>query len=101
MATLNMKGPYDLNLKTIISIVENSLGNYALGYVNKKGVFFPKYVGRGDVYDRLYKHLDDEYNQHLFKFSYAKNEEEACKKECKNYHDFKKQLMNKEHPKLL
>jgi hypothetical protein len=86
-------------LETIDSILENRLGNYVLGFI-KNGSFVPKYVGRGDVYDRLYVHLDDEYNQPLFKFSYAENETEACKKECNNYHDFKNQLMNKEHPKL-
>jgi len=100
LKALNMKGPYDLNLETIDSTVKNRLGNYALGFVKKEGGFVPKYVGRGDVYDRLYAHLYDEYNQPSFKFSYAKNETEACEKECKNYHDFEDNLMNKEHPKL-
>jgi len=98
---LNMdNGPYDTAEETINSFVENRLGNYALGFVKKTGGFSPKYVGRGDVHDRLIAHLKDEYYQPKFKFSYAKNEKEAYTKECKNYHDFEDQLLNKEHPKL-
>jgi hypothetical protein len=110
---LDMEGPYSLNLDTIDKVIkEGHLGNYALGYLNEKGGFIVRYVGRGIVYDRLYEHLTDEHNQPAFKFSYAKAkadakvEDEICTKECRNYHDFyytrdgKKQLTNKEHPKL-
>jgi hypothetical protein len=113
LPTLNMEGSYDLDPDTIDKkIEEERLGNYALGYLNEKNSFIVKYVGRGIVYDRLYEHLTDEHNQPTFKFSYAKAETDAkveieiCSKECKNYHDFyytkdgKKQLTNKEHPKL-
>jgi hypothetical protein len=110
---LDMEGPYDLDLDTIDQkIEEGRLGNYALGHLSEKGGFVVRYVGRGIVYDRLYEHLTDEHNQPNFKFSYAKAgtdvkaEIEICIKECKNYHDFyytkdeKKQLTNKEHPKI-
>jgi hypothetical protein len=110
---LDMEGPYDLDPDIIDKKIEEECpGNYALGYLNEKGGFIVKYVGRGIVYDRLYEHLTDEHNQPAFKFSYAKAkasekiEDEICLKECKNYHDFyytkngKKQLTNKEHPKL-
>jgi hypothetical protein len=113
LSILDMKGPYSLDLDTIDSVIKKDLlGNYALGYLNEKGGFIVKYVGRGIIYNRLYEHLTDEHNQPAFKFSYAKAETDAkieaeiCAKECKNYHDFyyakdgKKQLTNKEHPKL-
>jgi hypothetical protein len=108
-----MKGPYSLDLGTIDKVIKKDhLGNYALGYLNEKSSFIVRYVGRGIIYDRLYEHLTDDHNQPTFKFSYAKAETdtkietEICAKECKNYHDFyytkngKKQLINKEHPKL-
>ena len=101
LKVLNMdNGPYDTDEEIIGSIVEKQSGNYALGYISETGGFIPKYVGRGNVHDRLIDHLSDEYNQPMFKFSYAKNEKEAYTKECKNYHDYKNQLLNKEHPKL-
>ena len=101
MPDLNMDNvPYDTDEETINSLVEEQLGNYALGYINEKGGFVPKYVGRGNVHDRLIAHLSDEYYQPAFMFSYAENEKKAYTKECKNYHDFQKQLLNKEHPKL-
>jgi hypothetical protein len=100
--SLNMGSIFDNTKENIDLFVENKIGNYALGYIDKNGVFIPKYVGRGKVQSRLIKHLiDDEYTeQPFFKFSYAKNETEARIKECQNFHDFKDQLLNKEHPKL-
>jgi hypothetical protein len=101
LSALNMdNGPYDTDEENINSLTEEKLGNYALGYTSETKGFTPKYVGRGNVHDRLIAHLSDEYYQPMFKFSYAKNEKEAYTKECKNYHDFKNQLLNKEHPKL-
>jgi hypothetical protein len=114
MPSLEMPyGPYALDEDTINEIVlEDYLGNYALGYEKDHDNFVVKYVGRGNVHDRLTDHLDDEHNQPAFKFSYAeaetdkKAEVEIYIKECKNYHDFYydkkgvKQLTNREHPKL-
>ncbi len=90
MATLDMKGPYDLDEKTINSeVTKESAGNYSLGYINDNGKFAVCYVGRSDsdVKDRLLYWAENS-SQTSFKFSYAANAKSAYEKECKNYHDF-------------
>lgn len=95
-----MNGPYDLNEKKINEVVsKTSAGNYALGYIDTKGSFIVKYVGRADsdVNDRLKDHVS---KHPKFKFSYASSPKAAFEKECQNYHDFggSKKLENKIHP---
>ncbi len=99
MKSLDMKGPFPLESKEVDDQVsKKSAGNYALGKEREKGNFIPKYVGRSDtnVNARIKDHVDSEYP--LFKFSYAESSKEAFKKECKNYHDFVKNLDNDIHP---
>lgn len=50
MASLNMVGPYLLTEHEINANVEfGRIGNYAFGYLNDKGVFIVRYVGRSDT----------------------------------------------------
>ncbi len=99
-----MDGPFSLNCETIDREVTcTKPGNYALGYLNDKGVFIVKYVGRADsdVNGRLKAHVTEGYP--LFKFKYATSPKAAYEKECKNFHDFggdKGRLDNKIHPDL-
>jgi hypothetical protein len=84
-------------------VKDKSIGNYALGYLyqdNEDKEFVVEYVGRSDkdLRKRLKEHKEEGYRN--FKFSYAKNAEEAYYKECRNYHDFgeDKILDNQYHP---
>lgn len=91
---------YDYDSDEINSNVSsNKIGNYALGY-EKEESFIPKYVGRSDsdVKDELINYLDDKSHHKKFMFRYASTEKEAHEKECKNFHDFEKQLENEKHP---
>lgn len=88
--SLDMNGSYPFDSNTIKSIVsKNKKGNYALGHMEEES-FYPEYVGRsdtdlqGELIIRLETHPHPK-----FKFSYATSIEEAYRKECKNYHDFK------------
>ncbi len=101
MAKLNMNGPYDFTSAKIDEIVtEKSAGNYALGYMDDKGVFVVKYIGRSDsdVNAELKSRLNPKYKK--FKFSYASSAKTAFEKECQNYHDFggSAKLDNAIHP---
>lgn len=97
MPSLNMGGAsFPLNEKEINDrIAEKRIGNYAYGYLNDKGAFVVKYVGRSDtdLRDRI-KHGIQKFKDNpklryeQFKFSYADSAEEAYRKECQNYHDF-------------
>ncbi len=50
MASLNMVGPYLLTEHEINTNVEfERIGNYAFRYLNDKGVFIVRYVGRSDT----------------------------------------------------
>lgn len=91
---------YDYNSDEIKSNVSsNKIGNYALGY-EKEGGFVPKYIGRSDsdVQGELLNYVDEKNNHKKFMFMYASTKEEAYNQECKNFHDFKKQLENENHP---
>ena len=95
-----MLGPYNLDNETIDNqITKKSAGNYGLGYVDDKGVFIVKYVGRSDedLNSRLKKHVG---NYKMFKYCYATSPKVAFEKECNNYHDFgeAKDLDNEIHP---
>lgn len=88
MASLDMEGPFDLEREAIdAQVTKSSAGNYALGYVNSKGVFIVKYVGRSDtdLNLRLKQHSE---GYPRFKYSYADSSRAAFEKECRNYHDF-------------
>lgn len=89
MATLDMNGPYTLDITTIDQVVTDiSPGNYALGEV-KDDKFYVHYVGRSDrdLAQRLTDWVGDISSTH-FMFSYSSSPEDAFKKECRNYHDF-------------
>lgn len=109
MATLNMGISYNLTYDEIDRLVlENSIGNYAYGYLNDKGLFIVCYVGRSDtdLKERIkhgieYMKANPNCRYERFKFSYADSIQEAYEKECQNYHDFGGEegyLRNKEHP---
>ncbi len=97
-------GPYDFDAKTIDSeVTPKKIGNYAIGNVSEDGTLIPKYVGRSDtdLRDRLKVETANPKLKDFskFKFDYAKTRKEAFEKECRNYHDFKGQLVNERHPK--
>jgi hypothetical protein len=98
MSSLDMNGPFHLSEPEIDRKIEvGSIGNYALGFINENDHFIPKYVGRSD--DDLNSRLKDwvpKYSK--FKFSTATTKKRAFEEECRNYHDFIKQLDNKIHP---
>ena len=99
MTTTGLKGPFSLDVKTIDKVVtKKSAGTYALGYLNKEGLFVPKYVGRSDT--DINKRLKDSVgnNYPKFEFEYYGSPKAAFEKECNLYHDWKAQLDNKEHP---
>lgn len=96
-----MSDPYLYDSGTINGKVsKGKIGNYALGYTNEQGSFIPKYVGRSDtdLQAELMAHLEDKNHHKKFMFSYASSTTNAFKEECRNYHDFKKQLENEKHP---
>ncbi|MEY8684827.1 hypothetical protein AB9N12_01355 [Bacteroides sp. AN502(2024)] len=110
MASLNMVGPYRLTDDEINANIESDkIGNYAFGYLNDKGAFVVRYVGRSDtdLRTRIKHGLADRrtnpkmWQYEYFKFSYADTSTEAYIKECKNYHDFggdRGNLLNTSHP---
>jgi hypothetical protein len=99
MTTTGLNGPYKLDNKTIDEkVTKKSAGAYALGSLGEKKGFIPEYVGRSDdnINDRLKKWVDKGYTH--FKFKYYGSPKAAFEKECNLYHDWKKQLDNKQHP---
>ena len=101
MPRLNMEGPYEFTNENVDKYITRvNAGNYALGYVDNKGIFRVQYVGRSDtdVNDRIKDHLGENYA--VFKFSYATSPKAAFEKECQNYHDFggSEKLQNIIHP---
>jgi len=109
MASLNMGISYDLTYDEIDRLVaKGRKGNYAYGYLDERGIFIVRYVGRSDtdLKERI-KHgitdmeTDPTCRYERFKFSYAETVQEAYEKECQNYHDFggaEGFLLNKRHP---
>ena len=99
MASLGMKGPYDLTDREIDrQVTVTSAGNYALGY-ERDETFIVNYVGRSDT--DLNSRLKDWVKRYKkFKYSYATSPKAAFKKECHNYHDFgeSEKLDNDKHP---
>lgn len=99
-----MNGPYPYTKeevqKRVRDIARN--GNYRTGHFNKKGLFVPKYTGRGVVYDRLVAHLDEGCSDTHFQFTYVDNELDSYHVESADYDFFgaiHSQLRNAEHPK--
>lgn len=108
MATLSMGRSYDLTYEEINNNIEdNRIGNYAFGYLNERGRFVVRYVGRSDTdLKTRIRHgvtdmeADPSCRYERFKFSYAVSPQEAYEKECRNYHDFVggHSLLNVNHP---
>lgn len=101
MISLGMGDMYDYDSSTIQSkVVEERIGNFALGFFSDDGNFYPKYVGRSDsdLKVELQNHLQDKSHHSKFKFRYAKSITDAFHVECNNFHDFEKSLENKIHP---
>lgn len=94
-------GPYMYRKITMnVKVLPNRIGNYMLGYIAEDGKFVPKYVGRSDhdLQGRLIKHITDGEEYETFVFKYARTVKEAYETECRNYHNFKEQLVNERHP---
>jgi hypothetical protein len=93
-----LRGAYKLDNETIDEkVTKTSAGAYALGYLNDKKLFVPKYVGRSD--DDINGRLKDWVGKYAyFKFEYYDSAKAAFEKECNLYHDWKSQLDNKLHP---
>jgi len=90
MASLNMNGPFNLDVDQIDKqITKISPGNYALGRIDGEGTFRVRYVGRADsnLNQRL-KSWVNKTNSPKFKYSYASSPKSAFEEECRNYHDF-------------
>ena len=114
MARLDMEGPFKLKDVVIDREVSADLiGNYALGFMNKKGKFVVKFIGRSDdslrdgikaagkkygggLFSRLFGHdtLDK------FKFSFATDAETAYRVECRLFETFggTAKLLNTQKP---
>lgn len=94
-----MTGPYLYGSASIDAQVRHrTIGNYALGNMRADG-FIPYYVGRSDtdLNQELKSYIGEKMYSH-FMFSYAASAREAYQKECKNYHEFVRQLTNEAHP---
>lgn len=101
MASLNMKGPFQIWIKDENGVlVKNTgnvvsgdikCGNYAFGNDEKDG-FQIFYIGRSD--SGLLKEINQQIDNgkanrcNHFKYSIANSPTEAYEKECQNYHDF-------------
>lgn len=97
---VDMHGPYAYTAEEVKKRVFPGLdGNYRTGVLNKKGLFVPKYVGRGCVYTRLLNHLDEGFADTHFKFVYVDDEVESYRIESSDYHRFASQLRNDIHPR--
>ena len=101
MPSTGLGKSYSLDTKTIDAVVtKKSAGAYVLGHFRKEkegNIFIPKYVGRSDddINGRLKKWVG---KYPRFKFGYYGSPKAAFEKECDLYHDWKKQLDNKQHP---
>ena len=98
---ISVQEAHPLDLDTINSVVdEKRKGNYALGYIDKRNIFIPKYVGKGNIHERLRKHIKKIPKQPQFKFIYIGNKIESYNLECRMYHEYLDQLINEYHPGL-
>jgi hypothetical protein len=91
MASLKMRGPYELADETIEDkVTETSPGNYAIGKEGENGAFVVGYVGRSDsdIKRRLKAWSAQAKFRLMFKFSYAPSSRVAFEKECEHYHAF-------------
>jgi len=114
MARLDMDGPFDLKNKVIEKEVSADLiGNYALGYLNKKGKFVVKVIGRADESLReeikaagkkygsgLFSRLFVEGALDKFKYSFASDADTAFQVECRLFETFggTEKLLNEQEP---
>jgi hypothetical protein len=114
MARLDMDGPFDLKNKVIDNEVSaGQIGNYALGFLNKKGKFVVKVVGRSDeslrdeikaackkysggVFSRLFGGGTPD----KFKYSFANDVDTAFQVECRLFETFggTEKLLNEREP---
>jgi hypothetical protein len=117
MASLDMDGPFELEVKTIQGKVAGSPGNFALGTLTPNKRFAVRLVGRSDsnLQQTLLQALKRGSGQpgffarlfsgkkpiNAFKFSHAMDAEAAYSKECRNFHNFGglEKLANTNHPK--
>ena len=73
-------------------------GNYVLGEKDDTGEFYPKFIGRSDT--DLNTELKSKFGMLAYTFfkSSLGNPKAAYDLECAQYHSFKSQLDNKDHP---
>jgi len=97
--SIGMKSSYALTNNSVdVEITEISAGNFALGYESKSGLFIVQNFGRSDTnLNQEVKNWIGKYKR--FKFFYASSPKSAFIKECKNYHAFDKNKIDKKtHP---
>lgn len=90
MPTLDMRGPYPLDARTVEAwVARASPGTFALGWTAPSGGFLVVYVGRSDSDIRSFlTHVVGKTSAPIFQFSYAPSPRAAFDKECRAYHDF-------------
>ena len=114
MARLDMEGPFDLKDKVIeMEVSADLIGNYALGFLNKKGKFVVKVIGRSDENLRdgikaagkkyaggLFSRLFGGSALNKFKYSFANNADTAFQVECRLFETFggTEKLLNEQAP---
>lgn len=86
-----LSGPYKLSYDDINFVIRRKLpGTFALGYVDQKGDFRIRYIGRSDddVRQKLCNMIGSDQS---FKYSYFMTAAAAFYKECDLFHDFRPQ----------
>jgi len=96
-----MNGPCFL-FRSIITLMVNrtTAGNYHLCEKDERQQLVVRRVGRSDtdLREELLKHTEDQ-TRLLFFFEYAAGPEEAYRRECLDYHEFRGTLFVQKHPR--
>lgn len=102
MASLGMRGPYDLNAAKIDEVVRFHVpGVFATGYTKETGAFVVRYVGRSDSDVRAELRAQQTDETARFKWVESESAHSAFEAQCRVYHDFggSDALENEEHPR--
>lgn len=89
MIKTGLAGPYPLTFDGISgTVLRQSAGAYAIGYIDANGRFCINHVGRadGDIKARLCELIGTDL---MFKYNYLPSSKVAFEKECELYHDFR------------
>jgi hypothetical protein len=96
-----LRGPYKLDDETIAKIPEDTYVVYLLVSQSTKGNTIVRYVGRGDLRERMTEHVEEK-EATAFYFKILKTEEQGWSEECRLFHDYGEQqyLDNINHPPI-